>query len=626
MRHTSSPLHLALLAAVALAGPAAAQSARLPLPPLPLTDMSAFRSPPSSWRVVGGVQADRHRAKSLTATAGTGILANLPGEGRGADLFTRWEHGDLELELEVMLPQGSNSGIYLQGRYEVQLLDSWRARSPGVHDMGALYERWDDARPAGSRGYEGHPPRLNASRAPGLWQQMRIVFRAPRFDARGRKTANARFERVTLNGSVLHDNVEMTGPTRGSSFADERPMGPLRIQGDHGPVAFRNVRYRRFGTRGVRVSDLRYRLFEGQHADVPALEGVVATRQGTAEAISTANLPERFVLAYDGMLEVPTAGRYLFDLGLFWSDSNPAAPGAAARLTVGGREVLAHRGPRPSGSAEVELTAGRHPFQLVLLKNTGRQPRLAFHVEGPDVARQPLFDTEALPASPPPGAITVQAAAEPTVLRGFVRFGDAKRTHAVSVGDPAGVHFSYDLAQGAVLQAWRGPFLEATQMWHSRGEDQTVTPLGSALTLSGAPALARLQGPEAPWPDSVGASTHRMEGYTLDGAGRPTFLYSAGPVRVQDRVLPADSGLALRRELRLSAPQGGGDGLYLRIAEGSSLRRLPDGSYAVDDFRYYVAPEGGAEPVVRERAGRHELLLPVRFQSGEAVVAYRLVW
>ena len=60
----------------------------------------------------------------------------------------------------------------------------------------------------------------------------------------GASSANARFERVVHNGVVVHENVEVTGPTRAASFEDEQPVGPLMLQGDHGPVAYRNIRLR----------------------------------------------------------------------------------------------------------------------------------------------------------------------------------------------------------------------------------------------------------------------------------------------------------------------------------------------------------------------------------------------
>jgi hypothetical protein len=108
---------------------------------------------------------------------------------------------------------------------------------PGI-ECGGLYPRWDEVK---QKEYEGHSPRVPAAKPPGQWQIFDIVFHAPRFDASGQKIANAKFVKVTLNGQVIHENVEITGPTRAAQYNDERPTGPLLLQGDHGPVAFRNL-------------------------------------------------------------------------------------------------------------------------------------------------------------------------------------------------------------------------------------------------------------------------------------------------------------------------------------------------------------------------------------------------
>ena len=68
-----------------------------------------------------------------------------------------------------------------------------------------------------------------------------MTFRAPRFNDSGKKTENARFVKVVHNGVVIHEEVEVTGPTRSASFEDEGAWGPLMLQGDHGPVAYRNL-------------------------------------------------------------------------------------------------------------------------------------------------------------------------------------------------------------------------------------------------------------------------------------------------------------------------------------------------------------------------------------------------
>jgi hypothetical protein len=193
-----------------------------------------------NWSTAANATADFTKDDDLKATRGSGILVNNPTSSNRDHLVTKQEFGDLELELDVMMAKNSNSGIYLQGRYEIQLFDSWKKTALNFSDIGAVYSRWTDAR----ENYEGTPPVMNVAKAPGLWQHLDIKFRAPRFNANGEKIANARFEEVYLNGVLVQQGASVTGPTRSSMFEDEKPLGPIMIQGDHGPVAIRNLRVR----------------------------------------------------------------------------------------------------------------------------------------------------------------------------------------------------------------------------------------------------------------------------------------------------------------------------------------------------------------------------------------------
>jgi len=194
------------------------------------TDLSGWqlkRDTGSQW-VVGTAKMSSENPRELTlepAAEGKGELVNR--QGRGVDIYSTAEFGDCTLSIEVMVPQGSNSGIYLMGNYEVQVLDSWGKDKVGAGDIGGLYG--------------AAAPRLNAAKEPGTWQQFVIEFQAPKF-ADGKKVANAVFKKVTLNGKVIHENVEMNGVTGGSLGRGEQPKGPLMFQGDHGPVAYRNIR------------------------------------------------------------------------------------------------------------------------------------------------------------------------------------------------------------------------------------------------------------------------------------------------------------------------------------------------------------------------------------------------
>ncbi len=198
-------------------------------------DLSQWRDPHGSWTTAQSVSLSKTNAHFFELHPGTGIFVNGP-IGKAPNLRSFLEHGDCQLHAEFLVSSNSNSGIYFQGRYEVQIFDSWGVAHPKYSDCGGIYQRWKN-----NAGYEGHGPRVNASKAPGEWQTFDITFRAPRFDASGKKTENARFVKVVHNGKVIHENVSLNGPTRSPAFEKEGIAGPIILQGDHGPVAFRNI-------------------------------------------------------------------------------------------------------------------------------------------------------------------------------------------------------------------------------------------------------------------------------------------------------------------------------------------------------------------------------------------------
>jgi hypothetical protein len=205
-------------------------------------NLAGWRQPTGEWQAAKGVSLDPADAKKFLVTPGTGVLVNGL-KGKTVNLVSAVEHGDVEAHVELCIPRQSNSGIYFMGRYEIQVYDSFgvaKDKYPGI-ECGGIYPRWTEARGE----FEGHSPRINASKAPGEWQTFDVVFRAPRFDAQGKRSANARFVKVVHNGQLIHENVELTGPTRAATFEDEKPTGPLMLQGDHGPVAYRNLWFRK---------------------------------------------------------------------------------------------------------------------------------------------------------------------------------------------------------------------------------------------------------------------------------------------------------------------------------------------------------------------------------------------
>jgi hypothetical protein len=183
----------------------------------------------SKWSVVAAVKLKEGMPEQLEGEKGEGVLLN-GGDGRGVDLLSEKRYGDCEVHVEFNVAKGSNSGVYFQGQYEVQILDSFGRKDAELKygDCGGIYNT--------------RAPSTNASKAPGEWQTFDVIFQAPRFDAAGKKTANARFVKVVHNGKVIHEDVEVKGPTTAALGGAETAEGPLMLQGDHGPVAFRNIR------------------------------------------------------------------------------------------------------------------------------------------------------------------------------------------------------------------------------------------------------------------------------------------------------------------------------------------------------------------------------------------------
>jgi hypothetical protein len=177
----------------------------------------AERGGPARWRVVDG---------AFEVVAGTGGIK------------TRQAFGDAQLHIEWMTPapargtgqDRANSGVFFgDGRYEVQVLDSYNNATYPDGQAGALYGQF--------------PPLVNASRAPGDWQVYDIVYRRPRFRADGTLERAARFT-VFHNGVLVQDAMEPVGPTANRSrppYSAHADRLPISLQ-DHGhPVRFRNV-------------------------------------------------------------------------------------------------------------------------------------------------------------------------------------------------------------------------------------------------------------------------------------------------------------------------------------------------------------------------------------------------
>jgi len=191
--------------------------------------------PEQAKELFNGTDLDNWRTRDGSAAGWTvedGIMTVKKGTG---DVVTQETYRDVQIHLEFRLPDmpeatgqaKGNSGVYIQGRYEIQVLDSYGFNIPGKGDCGGVYDV--------------HAPLLNACKPAMEWQSYDIVFRAPRFDQAGHETHD--HARITLiqNGIVIQNNVQVTGPTGGAMDYKLNDPGPLLLQ-DHGDlVSYRNI-------------------------------------------------------------------------------------------------------------------------------------------------------------------------------------------------------------------------------------------------------------------------------------------------------------------------------------------------------------------------------------------------
>ena len=185
------------------------------------------------------------------------VLSNL-GHGGASDLVTRYEFGDFDMHVDFMLPKGGSGGVLLMDRYEVQLKDSSESKELTLEDCGGL-----DKSASGT--FTGRAPMFRAFRRPGEWHGLDIRFRAPRFDANGKKTTNAKIERVMIDDTLLQEEVDVPEATREGNRGPEVARGPIRLRGKEGEVAYRSVYVRPRNVTDTRADWVR--IFDGKSLD-----------------------------------------------------------------------------------------------------------------------------------------------------------------------------------------------------------------------------------------------------------------------------------------------------------------------------------------------------------------------
>ena len=424
--------------------------------------------------IVGWQQAE----ELSVAEDQTGLRA----KGQGAILYNGddWENApylvtkenfqDCIIKIDFMLAKGSRAGLYVQGRYGINIADNYRQHELNYYDMGGLGQRWDESREP--KGFDGVAPSANATKAPGEWQKMEVKFRAPRFNDAGQKVDDAFFLEVRVNGEVVQRNTLARGFTRGSLFAWEQGSGAVVLQADGGPIAIRNFDARRADFSQIEVPEAHgQRTNEGELTDFVALGKKHFVSFGCGECHTTRK--------NDAAVK---SGPGLF--GLFTHlprDREIVESGENHQFIIKADTNYLHR-------------SVRQPHSQLAVAETGEQKGKPFVPVMPAYSSQIITDgqidaigfylatlNEREAQGPVVKLIADQGPQQYDPLADRLQFlvGDRTRiqrgpiagmsSRSIHIGLPGGINYSFDPRILSIVKIWQGGFLDMSGELQNRG-------------------------------------------------------------------------------------------------------------------------------------------------------------
>lgn len=566
-----------------------------------LTSLNSFKNPTANWHIVGNVIADIKKSNTFTYSAGNGLLMNFPNATMNNDLFTTQKFGDVDIELDCMMAKESSSAIYLQGRYKINLIDSWGVAIPTSADMGGIAKRVDGKKSKDQPNFDGKEPRQNVAKAAGLWQHLKISFLAPRF-VNGVKKENAKIIRMELNGMLIQKDIELSGTTEGSISKTEVPEDALRFQGGQGMIAFKNIIISDYRNPKPTLTNLNLEMYRGKFEKEPKLDtlGIYKKKDNTIIALNLKEIPQNnYLLNFKGLFTVPVAGTYNF---------NAVVNGGPFKLLINNKVIYPYA--QNTGKISVELPKGSFPFSLLYSKfNPSNNISLILKVSGPGFREFSLTDSASnlLNVKLP----ILANANENMVLRSLVNLpGKICVTHAVNVGSPSQFHYTYDLNKGSIVQIWHGEFLDVSPIWRGRGDSDAKT-MG-AVQYFGNPTLSinQMKNLNSNWTADTTSTGFKPKGYAMDEQNRPTFKYNIYGATVTDKTIVADKNQSLQRTINIKNNPGN---LYFLLAADNKIEALSQGFYLVGDHAYYLQLNNlsSDKPFLRVKNGLKELLMPI---------------
>jgi hypothetical protein len=507
-------------------------------------------------------------------------------------------HEDLNLKLSFRADAGAKADLMVQGKYAIEL--------PSLAIAGA-------------------EPRIAPATSPGVWQDLEIVFIS------GKDDAPAILPAVYLNGTLIHYQTPLEAVAGATA-------GPLTLNVKSGSVELADLRQSDQGGKGSVINAdgkvelnmplMRYELYELPKGtvDVTNWGQLTAKKTGYINRFDLNAIRETgtmYGIRFFGVLDIPKAGEYSF------TSSSPAA----TRVFVDGQKIIDQSGKHPFQHTEgfIELSKGSHEIRVDYFQNGGWN-KFDLKYKAPDGGEEFLNTMEGDKTIATAGATTPQVLETddyPYLLRSFLYFPApkvydiaTKRTHVISVGEADGPHYSLDLQNGALLQAWRGGFADTYEMWVGRGEPQVMRALGPTIPFDGTPQWADLSGDDDAWPTEMPEDNDFSHvRHTLDEAGRPTFEYNMGPHSLSDKLTPTATGLI--RELTHNV--GGNSSIFTKVASARQIVETAPGEYQLrgPGLKLTIQSYDGNRLVLQHANGNDRLLAEI---PAKGHLTYLMEW
>ncbi|NJB85477.1 hypothetical protein GGR26_001222 [Lewinella marina] len=461
--------------------------------------------------------------------------------------------------------------------------------------------------------------RAEVSATPGVWQNLELAY----LPARGQDPPL--LVATYLNGNLIYYQQPLPATGGGAG-------GPLTLELLQGEMSLTNMRSLGQAGRSSAVDSagevelslplIRYAYYDiaGNPEDVTDYASLTPTKQGYISRFDLDGLREKgsgYALRFTSELDIPKAGTYKFRI------TSPAS----TRLYIDDELVvdLGGRVEGIEGGGSVELGEGNHRVRLDHYQFTGwNHLKVKYALEGQEFASFNDMPEDRAVATPRSGEpLAIEADERPYLLRSFLNFPPArvydytdKRTHVINVGEARGPHYSYDLRNGSLLQAWRGPYLDVSEMWVGRGEPQVARALAPVVAFDGRP---QWNTDTDAWPEHA-EDFHHLR-YELDGAGRPTFFFATpGGGEVSDEIVPTDRGL--RRTLINHSTD---EILVTSVVAAAAIRETGKGSFELVDPGLQVSIDQLASGGLRLLRGEGTQRLVAELPPGEQLT-YSLNW